>query len=135
MNNKIYESHYLCLVCIRNILFRFPFGQFASSNDVTHREMKRKNMDFCALNIQNSALFSLIIQMREWYVNCKRSFVHMLINFTHSHFGPLVYYIVSLPCLWIALDTRWRRTDFRLLNEIVCMFNTVHLSIYKHYKI
>lgn len=49
-----------------NILLSFPFGQFASSNDVTHSETKmKKNMDFCALNIQNSALFSLIIKMRE----------------------------------------------------------------------
>lgn len=45
---------------------RFSFGQLAFSNDVTHSEMKmKKNMDFCPLNIHNSALCSLIIQMRE----------------------------------------------------------------------
>lgn len=63
MNKKIYASRYLCVVCIRNITSVF---HLVSSNDVTHSEMKMKNdMDFCALNIQNSALFSLIIQMRE----------------------------------------------------------------------
>lgn len=59
------ENNTVCLRASTETL-RFPFGQLAYSNDVTCSEMKmKKNMDFCPLNIHNSALSSLIIQMRE----------------------------------------------------------------------